>query len=290
LPREADPSVSDDTFSGDNAQIAQVDPRAATMVGKLIINLGGAGSTGSDAGGVSAFAVERGFHAFAVAYQANYNIDADYYGDARLEAFDGVDRTSKYAVRDSDPSRELGLSPADGVVQRVTMGLRYLDAMYPDEDWAYFLDADGEVRWSDVVFSGFSHGASSAARYAMVVRAGRVLSFSGPRDNSCDDLVCEGGNAVVATWLSETPETPIERFYALTGGQDGQHLQHLVALEKLGFLGEPVDIETNTPPYGASHRLVSPSAGHSGFCGQAQYEDVCNYMLGVPPENAAGLE
>lgn len=292
LPRDADPSVSANTFSGSNKEVAQVDPRAATMMGKLVVNLGGAGSTGAFTGGAAAFAVKRGFHVFSVAYYADFDIlknDPDYYGDARLEEFDGKDHTSKYATRDNDPSEKLGLSPADGVEQRVRLGLAYLAKNYANEDWSYFLTDDGAVRWSDVIFAGVSHGASSAVRFAMLVRASRALAFSGPRDNTCQTTACTESGAVIATWFSEVPKTPSDRFYGITGGLDDQHTQHLVAFEKLGLSGAAVNVDTKSAPYSNSHRLESPSAGHGAFCDVAKYKDACNYMLGVPPENSAGV-
>ena len=292
LPKEADPTVSANTFSGTQTELAEVDPRATTMMGKLVVSLGGAGSTGAYTGGVAAFAVKRGFHVFAVAYDANFDIvlnDPDYYGDARLEEFDGHDHTSKYAIRDNKPSEQLGLSPADGVEQRVRLGLAYLAQHFASEDWSYFLTAEGEVRWSDVIFAGVSHGASSAVRFAMRVRASRALAFSGPRENTCMTITCVEPDAVIATWFKETPKTPADRFYGITGVLDTQHTQHLVAFEKLGFTGPVVDVDLKSAPYSSTRRLQSKSAGHSGFCDVAKYKDACNYMLGVPPENAAGV-
>jgi hypothetical protein len=292
LPKTADPDVSDSTFSGPNLEVGEVDTDAATMLGKLVVNLGGAGKVTADTSGVAAFAVKRGFHVFAPAYDTNFNIginDAAYYGDARREELDGTDHTSHYAARDAQPAEELGLSPPDGVERRVRFGLAYLAASFPDEDWSYFLMADGEVRWSDVILTGVSHGASSAARFAMILSVGRVLSFSGPCDNTCTNIACTDPSAVIASWFSEAPATPIDRFYALTGVRDPQHVQHLVALERLHYVGAVTEVDGAAPPYGESHRLQSSSGDHSSYCGNAAYRDVCNYMLGVPPENAAGV-
>lgn len=292
LPKDADPTVSADTFSGTNKQVAQVDPRAAKMMGKLVVNLGGAGSTGAFTGGAGAFAVKRGFHVFSVAYYADFDIligDADYYGDARLEEFDGQDHTSRYALRDNEPSEKLGLKPADGVEQRVRLGLTYLDKTYKDEDWGYYLTADGKVRWSDVIFTGVSHGASSAVRFAMLVRASRAIAFSGPRDNTCASLACTEKDAIVATWFGESSKTPRDRFFAITGVVDSQHTQHLVAFEKLGIPGTVVDVDSQSMPYAGTHRLKSTSADHGAFCDNAKYRDACNYLLDVPPENRAGV-
>ena len=91
----------------------------------------------------------------------------------------------------------------------------------------------------------------------------------------------------MATWLSETPKTPADRFFALSGTSDEQHLQQLFAMEKLGYSGKPTSIDGATPPYGSSHRLTT-KAPHTDFCGDARYAAVCNYMFGVPSENQAG--
>jgi hypothetical protein len=81
--------------------------------------------------------------------------------------------------------------------------------------------------------------------------------------------------------------TPIDRFFALSGTTDDQHLQHLFAMEKLGYSGQPTSIDGSMPPYGNSHRLTT-KATHTDFCGEASYAAACNYMFGVPPENHAG--
>ena len=292
LPKTADPAVRATTFSGTGMEIGAVDPRAAKMMGKLVISLGGSGSTGGSLGGPGDFAVARGFHVFAVAYDADYNIlinDPDYYGDARREEFDGVDHTSRYATRDNKPDEKLGLDAADGVLRRVTMGLRYLKMTAPDEDWGYYLDAQNNVRWSDVIFAGVSHGASSAARFAMIVRAGGAIALSGPRDNTCNTLACTSAPNVIATWFNEVPKTPIDRFYAITGSTDAQHLQHTVAFERLHFLGAVTEIQGAHAPYGNSHRLTSMGSGHGAFCGTASFNEVCNYVFRVPVENQAGV-
>jgi hypothetical protein len=171
----------------------------------------------------------------------------------------------------------------------VRLGLAYLSKQFANEDWSYFLTADGQVRWSDVIFAGESHGASSAVRFAMLVRASRALAFSGPRENTCMTVACNEPDAVIATWFGETPKTPRDRLYGITGSVDEQHTQHLVAFERLALTGSVVEVDTQAPPYANTRRLQSKSADHGGFCDVAKYRDACNYMLGVPPENSAGV-
>jgi hypothetical protein len=277
----ADPAVK----FNDNDQIAVIDPRAAKIVGKLVLPFQGLGSRAGSLGASGEFCARRGFHVLAVAAFEDYDIllgDPDFYGDARKQVFDGLKHTSKGAFANID------MGPADGVAQRVEKGLKYLAAMFPDEDWGYYLNADGTVRWSDVIFTGMSHGASNAPRFAMLVRAWRSVSFAGPRDNMCTSLDAANCGGVVAKWFSEVPATPIDRFYALTGTADDQHTQHLFAMQKLGYTGQPVNVSMGAP-FGGSHRL-NANGGHEDFCGNATYAAACNYMFGVPPENANGVQ
>jgi hypothetical protein len=276
----ADPTV---TFN-DNTEIAVVDNRATTMMGKLVLPFQGEGTTAGTMGAGGEFAAHRGFHVLAIAAFQNYNIvigDANFYGDARKEVFEGIEYTH------TGDFANINMTPADGVEQRTQKALQYLDKMFPTEDWGYYLNADGSVRWSDVIFEGMSHGASNAARFAMLVRASRVVSVSGPRDNVCTSLNATNCGGVIGNWLYEVPQTPIDRFYALTGVTDSQHLQHLFAMQLLKYVGQAVNVIGAQPPYGGSHRL-NASAGHVDYCSQASYKAACNYMFGVPTENQDG--
>lgn len=277
--KQADPEVS----FNDNDQIAIFDNRAATLMGKLVLTFGGAGERKGNLTGGGEFCAKRGFHVLAVAAFQEYNIvdsGPDFYGDARKSVFEGVMYTDK------DAFANIQLTPADGVAQRTQKALSYLHATYPDEDWGYFLQADGSVRWSDVIFTGVSHGASNSARFASLVRASRVVSVAGPRDNLCQNMNAANCGGDVATWLSETPKTPLDRFFGITGVKDDQHLQHLFSMEKLGFVGEPTSVDGAQPPYGDSHRLVH-SGGHDDVCANQAFQNVCNYAFGVPAENHA---
>jgi hypothetical protein len=285
-PSQADPDVNPATTFSDGNEVALIDPRAATIMGKLVVTLGGSGSTAGYVGGVGNFVAARGFHVFAVTYYTEYNIvraDAAFYGDARLEVFEGVDHTEKYEFA------TVHIGKPDCIEVRVAKGLKYLQGLYPEEDWGYYLNADGSVRWSDVIVAGMSHGASAAARIGMVRTLAGAVSLAGPRDNSCGtDPACAAGT--IATWFSEVPKTPVDRFYAMTGAIDAQHPEHLLAMQKIGYVGQVVDVDAIAMPYNATRRLKTTSGDHTDFCGVAKYQDACNYMFNVPPENRTGVK
>lgn len=278
--KDADSSVS----FNDNSEIAVLDNRAPKLLGKLVLPFAGVGTNSGTLEGGGEFCARRGFHVLGIAAFQDYDIlskGADFFGNARRSVFEGVLATHEGEFAN------IKMTPADGVAQRTQKALAYLHAKYPDEDWGYFLEPDGSVRWSDVIFSGFSHGGSNAARFAFLVRAARVVSLSAPRENTCTRLDLANCGGVVATWLGETPKTPIDRFFAITGTSDDQHLQHLFAMEKTKYSGAATSIEGAQPPYGNSHRL-NANAGHTDFCKLSNYAAVCNYAFGVPQENQSG--
>lgn len=278
--KDADAEVS----FNDNDQIAIFDNRAATLLGKLVLTFGGAGETKGNLTGGGEFCAKRGFHVLAVAAFQDYNIvdsGPDFFGDARRTVFEGVMHTQ------GDAFANIELTPADGVARRTQKALEYLQEMNPEEDWGYYLQDDGSVRWSDVIFTGVSHGASNSARFAFLVEASRVVSIAGPRDNLCTRVDVNDCGGTVATWFSETSKTPMDRFYAVTGVGDDQHTQHLFTMEKLGYVGEATRIDSAQPPYGDSHRLVH-GGGHDDVCAQQSFQAACNYVFGVPSENHAG--
>jgi hypothetical protein len=250
------------------------------LMGKLIVNLDNA---------VYSFGLKRGFHVLGANLPVcpiNYTT-RQHNGDCRLEVFDGVDRDPDFTV-----------TKEQSVTGQVTAALKGLQAMFPEEDWGFFLNADGNVRWSDVGFTGHSHRAQSATRFAVAVRAYRAVARSGPRDNVCGtgaattdfdplappyDPNCP--DAKISAWLDETPKTPIERFFGFVGKSDEEYGDIQFTMERMKFVGKPVNVTTAKAPYDGSHRFYA-DAGHDGF-DAAIYYDALNIAWGVPPENAA---
>ncbi len=256
-PSEADPGAS----RRDETQTALVDTRVAPR-GKLVVTLSGVGG-GPGPLNVAAFVAGLGFHAFAVAYENSVNPsgqnDPKFFGDMRFEQFDGMDRTSAITV-----------SRPDCVEVRVGKALAFLASKNPAGDWGYFLDASGNVRWSDVIFMGHSHGATSAAAYAKLKRVWRAISLAGPRDT----------RPVEASWLTMPSATPIERYFGFTAVGDAQHGDHIKAMEAMKYVGQLTDVAGAMPPFGGSHRLKH-AGGHGDSAACDRFRDACRYMLGV---------
>jgi hypothetical protein len=260
-PTDVDPAST----GKDESQTALVDT-SKTMQKKLVIVLAGTGGAPGPIG-VASFVAGLGFHAYAIAYHDEYNASTgtdanpEVFTNSRFNEFDGKGRT---------PS-QVKVPRADCIEVRVTKALSYLQMKNPQGDWAYFLKKDGTVRWSDVVFIGHSHGATSSAAYAHLVRAWRAISLSGPRDT----------NPVTATWLTMPTPTPIDRYFGFTGTGDAQHPDHIKAMEAAHYIGALTSVEGMQPPYGGSHRLqYNGGHGDSADCA-GKFSAVCKYMLGV---------
>jgi hypothetical protein len=224
-------------------QLALLD-RAVEPKGRLIVYLHGAGERevcGEGERGFERLLAGMGFHVLSPCYVADY--DFKLCGDdgrgCRLEAFDGIDR-----------SGAIDIHAADSIERRVAMGLRYLQARDPGGDWQFFLDG-ARPRWTAIVLSGRSHGASSAGLIAKQREVARVVMLAGPLDR---------GQA----WLGAPSVTPIARFFGFSHEDDAQFAGHLEAWATMGLPGPPTSIDRASPPYGGSHQLTSSApTGHA---------------------------
>ncbi|MFM7520392.1 MAG: BPSS1187 family protein [Planctomycetota bacterium] len=197
------------------------------------------------------------------------------------------------AATGRDVSTQVAIPEADGMMERVRMFLAWLAREQPAAGWEQFLTADGTaVRWDKVVVAGSSHGATTAARFAMDVPVDRVVMLCGPRDQDQD-------------WQAGPSATAKERFFGfshvLDGGWSGDHYCRSWELLGLERFGPIVTVDDARPPFGHSRRLVSAAdvggdekRAHSAVQpgkgsprkadGSFLYEPVWEYLLTHPVE------
>lgn len=220
---------------------AQLDT-TVTPVGKLVVYLHGAGkpdTCGSKSHG--AMLASLGFHVVHPCYVSDYGVGncGDDIGGCRLEAFEGVDHHEL-----------IDIAPPDSIETRVVKALEHLQAQHPGGDWQFFIDA-GKPRWSHIIISGISHGASSSGLIGMVRQVDRAVMLSGPLDSD-------------QAWLKWPPMTAIDRFYGFTHTGDDQHPGHLDSFADMQLPGAPFTVDGQAPPYDDSHRLVSSAPTGDG--------------------------
>jgi hypothetical protein len=250
-PTAADPAAK--PIHGNN--FAVFHQSAAVYQKKLVIGLHGV-HNGAGPPGTLGWAAMRGFHVFGVDYADD---DGGENGQGYLEIWSGEDKSTSVTV-----------APANSVMNRVKTGLAYLEMIDPGADWGYYLNADGSVRWSDVIAFGYSFGAQTVVAGTKYVALSRGIATSGPSLDPTKDA-----------WLTAMPNvTPVDRSYMISGNMDGGNTEHFAAAAALGWLGTKVNASTGMPPYMDTH-VLEVNFGHSEFCSVNGFDAVCDYVFGT---------
>jgi hypothetical protein len=278
-PLKIDATMDSHTHTVDQRP-AGVDTRLPTILGKLIVNVE------VDDGNLYDYGLKHGYHVLgekifhcdiAQAMNTYTAKGRDFNGNCRWETLDGMDHGGGS-----------GTTPATSIMGKVKAHLTTLATMYPEEGWPYFLNAAGDVRWSDVGFTGYSHGGSSAIRWARKLKVWRAVARSAPRDNICGqyaDGACP--DTVVSSWLDEPSATPADSLFGIDGTQDGEYKDIIFAMERMKFIGTPTDIGKMAAPYGGSHRLITTDGdnfGHDDFV-EKKWWPAMDVMWGTPADN-----
>lgn len=141
-----------------------------------------------------------------------------------------------------------------------------------------------------MIISGISHGASTAARFAIYQRVDRVVMFSGPRDN-------------YETWQALPSATPPNRFFGFSHvldlGWTADHYPRSWRMLGLSRFGPVVTVDKTQPPYDHTRQLVTnndvqnnPNRAHTtvvpggtavkNAAGEYQHEAVWRYLFTQP--------
>ncbi len=221
-------------------QHACVDTRVAPQ-GKLVIWLMGHNQTLFD------HLSDYGLHAIRVHYANGWfgrfgkeppAEDQQLLGNIRLEAATGEDFSDLVAI-----------PKADGMKERAIQFVKWLVKENPQARWDGFLTPDGsDLRWERVIMSGASHGATTAARFAIHQQVSRVVMFCGPRDQ-------------YENWQGLKSATPSNRYFGfshvLDGGWTGDHYCRSWELLGLQQFGPIVNVDKSSPPFENTRRLIT---------------------------------
>jgi hypothetical protein len=260
-PQDTDPTI--DAYLEDH--YAYIDTREVAPRGKLLLHLAGSNGTPSQTLTMLHEGARFGFHVVGLRYPNDFDIyglcggDGDCFGALREEELDGDDHT---------PVVDIG--EQNGIEHRLVALLELLHAENPEEGWCWWIDGD-VPRWSEIVVSGHSHGASTAGLIGTVRAVDRVVMFAGPYDHTDPDIP--------ATWVSGASLTAADRIYGIAGAGDDQYSQHLVNWDAMGLPGEPVDVDVSAPPYDGSHRLISLGGDHGSVATDEANRPAWEYLF-----------
>jgi len=275
LDLELDPIVLDPTASDSLAdQYAELDTRA-TPLGKLVVFLPGANNTPADWREHGRVLASFGFHVLIPHYNNRWSSDgtcdgmgSDCFDDTRWEALVGEDTSSAADIARGDS--------AEG---RVVTLLKHLMTANPGGDWGYYLGANDELEYGEMIIAGISHGAASAGMYAARRPFSRnVMHSSGP-----------AGSALGLTM------TPIDAWYGFAHTEDPAFDAISSSWHAHGLLGVDTSIDGQAAPYADSRRLITsePSSyPHGSTCAHGSspkdgsdnyvFEPAWRYLYGAP--------
>lgn len=164
--------------------------------------------------------------------------DDKFLGKIRLEAATG-----------ENFSDVVDIPKPDGMQERALQFVKHLAKENPQAKWDYFLTDDRNgLRWDRVIMAGSSHGSTTAARFAKHQSVDRVVMFCGPRDQ-------------LETWQGLPSATAANRYFGfshvLDTGWSGDHYCRSWELLGLHQFGPIVNVDSATPPYGNTRRLIT---------------------------------
>lgn len=237
LPLATDPAITG-WFGAHRVSYApDITPRQ-----QLFLFLHGQGGSGTGASELVKTAAELGFHAVGLTYPNDWSpfvvcsSDPACPENLRREIIDGTDRTPLITV-----------SRANSIESRLLKLLSHLNTLHPDENWMQYV-ADGQIAWNSVVVWGHSQGGGNAGVIAKHRTLARLCTSAPAAD---------GGPGNSAAWWSGGA-TPGEDCFGFCHTQDALNVK--VAFWDaigMGAFGGVLDIATNPPPFGNTHKLSS---------------------------------
>lgn len=245
-PSDTDPLIT--TFNTDSNYVYINTASIAKNI--LVVHLPGSYGEPKRATLYGTLAADLGFHSIGLMYPniptvgsfCTNSSDAYCFENVRREIVEGVDYTTDISI----PYNE-------GILNRTKKLIVYLNTNFPSENWGQYLDINGDINFSKVIFSGHSQGGGHAALIAKFYPIKRAICFSSPKDwRNIPDAP--------PLWLSTGSwQTTGNNIYAFNHILD-EHTNHQLEIwDSLGLnnYGLPINIDSNITPYNFTRQLTT---------------------------------
>lgn len=258
IPGDTDPLIT--TFNTDSNYIYL--NTAITAKNLLVVHLPGSFGEPKRATLFGTLAADLGFHSIGLMYPNAPTVGNFCTNSANADCFETVRRE---IIEGVNYSTEVSISNNESILSRTKKLLVYLNTNFPAENWGQYLDINGDIIFSKVIFSGHSQGGGHAALIAKFYPIKRALCFSSPKDwrNIPDSP---------PLWLSSGNwQTPSSKIYAFNHTLD-EHTNHQLEIwDSLGLktYGLPVNVDNNPSPFNNTRQLTtsySVTAGDEHAC------------------------
>lgn len=242
-PSQTDPAIR--TFNKEH--YAYIQPTASKR-NKLFVFLPGTFGAPEHYDLLLAKAANMGYHSIGLTYPNPYPVnsyckasaDLACATDARLETFDGIDRSPFVAV-----------DPSNSITNRLYKLLLYLQANHPADGWGQYL-SNGQTRWDLVTVAGHSQGGGHAGVIGKVKQVNRVVIFA------CYDYAPLAKD--FADWINTSGATAPANYFGFINKNDEmvKYDQQLLAWDKLGMTASAaVNVDQVTVPFNHSQQLYT---------------------------------
>ena len=178
---------------------------------------------------------------------------------------DCFENVRREIIEGADYSTNLTIISTESILSRTKMLIEYLNTNYPAENWGQYLDANNELVFQKIIFSGHSQGGGHAAVIAKYYPIKRAICFSSPKDwrnqTNAPPLWLSSGN-----W-----QTPKSAIYCFNHVLD-EHTNHQLEIwDSLGLndFGTPINVDFSPNPYNHTRQLTTAfnvTAGDEHAC------------------------
>lgn len=255
-PSDTDPLIT--TFNTDSNYVYLNTSVVAKNI--LVIHLPGSFGEPKRATLFGTLAADLGFHSIGLMYPNAPTVGSFCTSSSDANCFENVRRE---IVEGNDFSASIAINANECILNRVKKLIIYLDNNFPAENWGQYLDANNNIDYSKIIFSGHSQGGGHAALIAKYYPIKRAICFSSPKDwsNFFD---------TPPIWLSNgTWVTSPSNIYCFNHILD-EHTRQLEIWDSLGIdnHGMPINVDINPSPYSNTRQLttsysVSPGDEHA---------------------------
>jgi len=204
---QVSPSSTDEEIQSTISHSAFVDTRT-TLKGKLLVFLGGTGTSPQNYTLISRAATQLGYHVINLSYPNT--VDGQVCKDrADPKCFANYHEEVIFGGTQSDL---VSVNEANSITNRILKLLQRLNNLNGNNGWNQFFDGS-ELLYSKFVLVGHSQGGGHAAYMAHKFAVDRVVLFSSPNDYT--DVAGQP-----ADWCRKEFVTSPERFFGLTHKRD----------------------------------------------------------------------
>ncbi len=223
--------------------------RDVTPNNKLCVFLPGSGAKPENYKLFVQKAAKMGYHSVGLMYPNPTGIynngacetspDADCFYKLRLETLKGTDVSSLISVNFSN-----------SIINRLSKLLLTLNAKYPSDNWGQYLQTNGELNWTKIVFAGHSQGAGHSVFITKFYPIIKAIMLSNKDFNTTTNLP--------ANWYTLPNVQAINNVYGFTHSNDEFADQQIVWNNlQLSSFGAIVNIDNAVIPFSMTHRLTT---------------------------------